>query len=566
MDEKERLYQEKIKQRVALENSRENLKKKKALPKLKIFNATDIQKEIERRMQAISDENILAYLNESTLGDAKLYQVLHNDFVIYVKFWNRFLIWAGNHWAEDDNNLQYSYIENVCQCYQRVADNKKELLEKERNKDVQESLIKILDSIERRVKQLRTPRGGEAVLTMVQRLESPMLCLPKQIDKHYYKLACPNGVVDIRTGDISPGNPKDLLLKACITPYNKELLELADPCPETTAFLLRSMDGDEELVSFIWRILGYGIIRDRKDHIFTIFWGEHGRNGKDTLIKLITKTLGLDLSGDIPVEMFLQTTQVRNSSAPSPDILALRGMCIGWVNEAEEGQRFALAKLKKLTGGGYITARGLQDKEQTTWLQTHLPIMTTNELPKAKADDAAFWQRTIIVKWLLSFVDEPKEPYQRQADKKLDQKLEKEAEGVLVRLIQGAMDYLQNGLNIPAKVHEWTNGQKMKWDDLAQFIEECCEIEPYQEDPGNYKWKTPASDLHEYFVLWYAKNKDNREKAKISSKLFSQLLDKKNIPSIRSNGSKRLGIKLKFECEKELNNYRNSKNASSFPF
>lgn len=566
MEDKEKIYQEKIARRIALENSKKNLSNKKAMPKLKIFNAADIQKEIERRMQSISDDDILAYLNESTLGDAKLYQYLHNDFVIYVKFWNRFLVWAGNHWAEDDNNLQYSYIENVCQCYQRVSDNKKELLDKEKNKEVQAILMKTLDSIERRIKQLRTPRGGEAVLTMVQRIESPMMCLPKQIDKHYYKLACPNGVVDIRTGDIMPGNPKDLLLKACVTPYNKDLLELEDPCPETTAFLLRSMDGSLELVNFIWRILGYGIIRDRKDHIFTIFWGEHGRNGKDTLIKLITKVLGLDLSGDIPVEMFLQTTQVRNSSAPSPDILALRGMCIGWVNEAEEGQRFALAKLKKLTGGGYITARGLQDKEQTTWLQTHLPIMTTNELPKAKADDAAFWQRTIIVKWLLSFVDNPTEHYQRKADKNLDQKLEKEAEGVLVRLIQGAMDYLQNGLNIPERVHEWTSGQRMQWDDIAQFIDECCDLEEYQKDPSDYKMRTPAADLYEYFIIWYAKNKDNREKAKISSKLFSQLLDKKNIPSIRSNGTKRLGIKLKSGCEKELLGRREAKNAGDFPF
>ena len=134
MDDKERSYQEKIEQRIALEKSRKNLKNKKALPKLKIFNKTDIQKEIENRMQAVSDEDILAYLDENTQGDAKLYQYLHNDFVIYVKFWNRFLIWAGNHWAEDDTNLQYSYIENVCKCYQRVADNKKELLDREQNK------------------------------------------------------------------------------------------------------------------------------------------------------------------------------------------------------------------------------------------------------------------------------------------------------------------------------------------------------------------------------------------------------------------------------------------------
>ena len=84
-------------------------------------------------------------------------------------------------------------------------------------------------------------------------------------------------------------------------------------------------------------------------------------------------------------------------------------MCVAWINEAEEGQRFALAKLKKMTGGGYITARGLQDKLQTTWLQTHLPIMTTNELPKAKADDAPFWSRALVR--LLRTLHEGKRPF-----------------------------------------------------------------------------------------------------------------------------------------------------------
>ena len=73
-------------------------------------------------------------------------------------------------------------------------------------------------------------------------------------------------------------------------------------------------------------------------------------------------------------------------------------MSIAWINEAEDGQKFALAKLKKLTGGGFITARGLMDKQMTSWLQTHFPIMTSNELPKAKADDAAFWSRAHIIK------------------------------------------------------------------------------------------------------------------------------------------------------------------------
>lgn len=189
------------------------------------------------------------------------------------------------------------------------------------------------------------------------------------------------------------------------------------------------MDGNQRLVDFIWRLLGYGLIRDRKEHVFIIFWGEHGRNGKDTLIKLVTHVLGMALSGDVQVEMFLQQQQAKNSSSPTPDVLALRGMSIAWINEAEDGQKFALAKLKKLTGGGFITARGLMDKQMTSWLQTHLPIMTTNELPKAKADDAAFWSRAHIVKWGLSFVDDPQQPWERQADKNLDEKIQAEAKG-----------------------------------------------------------------------------------------------------------------------------------------
>ena len=52
-------------------------------------------------------------------------------------------------------------------------------------------------------------------------------------------------------------------------------------------------------------------IRDRKEHVFIIFWGEHGRNGKDTLIKLVTHVLGMALSGDVQVEMFLRSNRRR---------------------------------------------------------------------------------------------------------------------------------------------------------------------------------------------------------------------------------------------------------------
>ncbi|WP_297849641.1 phage/plasmid primase, P4 family [uncultured Desulfovibrio sp.] len=501
----------------------------------------------------ISDDELQGYINENRVGDAKLYCRLHRGTVVYVKYWERFLIWGGHHWIEDDYDAAFQRIEDVCELYLRLAERKQNEAD-EADKEDKAKIQSIADAVLRRVNLLRDTNGQEKLLQMVRRIRDPLAILPKHIDKQHYVKACPNGVIDLRTGELRPGRPEEYILNAIATEYDPSLLEKDDPCPETNKFLLSSMDGDQELVEFIWRLLGYGLITERRDHIFTIFWGEHGRNGKDTLIKLVTHVLGQTLSGDVPVEMFLQMQQPRNSSAPSPDVLSLRGMCIAWINEAEEGQRFALAKLKKLTGGGYITARGLQDKLQTTWLQTHLPIMTTNELPKAKADDAAFWSRAILLKWPLSFVENPEQPYERPADKNLDEKIQAEARGVLARMVRGSMEYLRDGLKIPDKVREWTREQRASWDDVGLFINDWCEQEPHQDNPDNYKTRISATDLHEAFCLWYARNRDRR--FSISAKKFAEMLNKKDIPSKKSNGRYRLGIRLNAEGENALDEAR----------
>ena len=519
--------------------------------------AAKVRKAVEVAKIELLDNDLLGYLNENRVGDAKLYSRLHRGAVVYVKYWERWLIWGGHHWIEDDFEISAQIIEDVCELYLRLAESKQIEADEETDKDLKSKLQSIADTALRRVNQLRDTPGQDKLLQMTRRIRDPLVVLPNQIDQQHYVKACPNGVIDLRTGELRPGKPEEYILNAIVTEYDPELLRKDDPCPETNRFLLSSMDGDQELVDFIWRLLGYGLITERRDHIFTIMWGEHGRNGKDTLIKLVTHVLGQTLSGDAPVEMLLQTQQVRNSSAPSPDVLTLRGMCIAWINEAEEGQRFALAKLKKLTGGGYITARGLHDKLQTTWLQTHLPIMTTNELPKAKADDAAFWSRALIIKWPLSFVERPEQPYERLADKDLNEKIGAEAKGVLARMVRGSMEYLRDGLKIPDKVRQWTREQRASWDDVGLFISEWCISESHQANPDNYTLKVSATDLHEAFCIWYARYRDRRYS--ISAKKFAEALNKKDIAYKRSNGSWRLGIALTPEAQTELEDHRASK-------
>ena len=176
--------------------------------------------------------------------------------------------------------------------------------------------------------------------------------------------------------------------------------------------------------------------------------------------------------------------------------------------------------------------------------------MTTNELPKAKADDAAFWSRAHIVKWGLSFVDDPQQPGERQADKNLDEKIQAEAKGVLVRMVQGAMEYLRDGLKVPQEVKDWTKAQRETWDDIGQFFTECCQQETHQNNPAKYALRVAASDLHDAYCIWYAENKDKRYS--ISAKAFAQLLNKKDIDVVRSNGTWRLGIDLKPEWKDRI--------------
>ena len=504
-------------------------------------------------MSELTTDVIRTYFDEDGVGDGKLFNRLHRDKIVGVIDSDDFLFWNGAHWEKAKEKQEFRAIEDVVRLYERLAVEKEkefDSVDKRDDPDLKKELQKQLGAIRRRIKTLREAPGQDNLKKMTARVDPPLLVYPEQLDDKPRLLPCPNGVINLETGDLEQGRPRDYLLTACETEYDPGLLDVEDPCPVANDFLLRSMDGDKELVAFIWRLLGYGLIRERKDHIFMIFHGEHGRNGKDTLIKLITTTLGKALSGDVPVEMLLQTPNVKNSSGPSPDVMRLRGMCIAWINEAEDGQKFALAKLKKLTGGGFITARGLMDKQMTSWLQTHLPIMTTNELPKAKADDAAFWSRAHIVKWGLSFVDDPQQPWERQADKNLDEKIQAEAKGVLVRMVQGAMEYLRDGLKVPQEVKDWTKAQRETWDDIGQFFTECCQQETHQNNPAKYALRVAASDLHEAFCIWYAENKDKRYS--ISAKAFAQLLNKKDIDVVRSNGTWRLGIDLKPEWKDRI--------------
>lgn len=485
----------------------------------------------KKKEQKLPLDFLMQCLRHNRIGDATLYAALHRGKYVYVKLWGRWLYWSGHHWMEDIDNLKaLAAVDYVCDEYQRIL---VESSEAEEGSD-------LVKAINKRLNLLRDMPAREKLLecTLILR-EDPMYIEGDELDKQEFLMACPNGVVDLRTGELSPGKPEQYILNVCPTDWKG----LDEPSPTFIEFLSSSFDGDETMIKYMLRLLGYGLLGSRDEHIWAIFHGPRGRNGKDTLMKVTRHVMGSRLAIKIPTAMLMQQTFQRSGSQPEPDIMALRGAKFAFASEGEASQRIAMSKLKDLTGGSIITARGIQDKLMTSWEQTHLLFFLTNELPRMKSDDDAFWTRLHAVHWPIRFVDKPSAQDERPRDPKMYAKLAKESSGILARLVEGCMDFLQNGLCPPEKVVAYTAEQREQFDDIGAFLQDCCNKEEAPADGDDWGSKTAVSDFVATLNWWCKKTLGNTYA--FSAKKVTQTLEKRGIPSKKSNVMYYLGVTIK---------------------
>lgn len=495
----------------------------------------------EKKETALGIDFLRTCLFGNRVGDATLYATMFRGQFVYVERWGRWLRWAGHHWA-DDMNSRYALaaIERVCEQYQRI-------LNESNDAEEGSDLYKL---VRKRLNVLRDMAGRENLLECAATIDEPLCIEGRELDMQEYLLACPNGVVDLRSGDMSSGRPEQYILNAC--PVEWKGLK---PSQKFMDFLLSCFDGDEEMVRYILRLLGYGLLGYRGEGIWVIFHGPRGRNGKDTLMKIIFAVLGTILAIKIPTAMLLQQTFQRSGSQPEPDVMALRGAKMAFASEGEASQKIAMAKIKDLTGDSVITARGINDKLMTSWKQTHLLFFMTNDLPRMRSDDDAFWTRIHAVHWPVRFVDNPKEPDERQRDPRMAAALEEDPSGVLACFVQGCIDYLNNGgLRPPEKVLAYTTEQRENFDDIGQFLKDACTRE--KQPPDGFEWQTETAVATFVAVCnWWLKQTFGNN-YNYSSKRVTQTLGKKGIISHKSNVMFYKGVVINPDVQAEYDTAR----------
>jgi len=477
----------------------------------------------------LTDFQIITGVTENQAGDAAIYIAVNRGKFIYVERWGCWLKWIGHRWQRDlGERKTIAAVSRVVDEYCGLAARIRKLLKEGSIPDEGkpplnvESYERLLKELSRKIHHLRGCAGRKNVVEYARTCPDRSLVIDgEELDVDPWLLTCANGVIELRTGELRPGRPEDFL--TCASPT--EWRGLDEPCPNFEKFLLEILGDNRDVVDYIQRMLGHALIGEQREHVFLVLSGAQGQNGKGTLMKVLDYVLGPDLMVPVPAEMLLDQGFTKSSSGPSPDIMSLRGRRLAYAEETDEGRRFSSSKVKQLSGGGRLVARGTYDLEMSYWEQTHTLILLTNDLPHARADDQAFWYRLHVVRFLYSFVSSPnpKNAFERQKDSDLDKKLRAEAPGILAWLVRGCLEYQRKGLASPPAVTEATRDYRAAEDLVGRFLSECCEIKDEAE--------IQASVLYDNFHWWYSR--EVSRKRDFSNIRFSESLKKKGFAKNR---------------------------------
>jgi putative DNA primase/helicase len=268
-----------------------------------------------------------------------------------------------------------------------------------------------------------------------------------------WKFATPNGTVNLRTGQLLPPDPADLITQiAAVGPAEEE------NCPIWLQFLHFALGGDECLIEFIRRWLGYCLTGDTREQALVFIYGKGG-NGKGVLMHVITKIMG-----SYAVTAPMQTFTLAKGEKHPTDLDALRGYRLVTAFETQKGRVFDEQRIKGLTGGDEQSSRGMNENF-STWDPVLKLLFSGNNRPGLQSVGDAERRRFNLVPF-------DRKPTEEQKDLQLEAKLKDEWPSILRWAISGCLAWQQGGLQRPQVVLAATTEYFQDQDPNARWLAE----------------------------------------------------------------------------------------------
>jgi putative DNA primase/helicase len=447
----------------------------------------------DTQMAGLPSNEILRALHRNEDGDAELFICLQRDRLVYDHAAGRWFTWTGQHWELDATESALARVAGVADAYLQELARQGWLrggAEKAGQTKTADQARSLEDKLARRVRDLQTIKRKLNILHLSRAGDGSLGISGSEWDQDPWLFGVLNGVIDLKTGELHPGNPADYVRTFSNVGYKG----LDEPCPQWDSFISEVSNEDEEIQQFKQSFYGYCLTGNVSENRVPILCGT-GRNGKTTEIQTISYIFG-GYSGVADPELLLAQGKARQSGSATSDIMSLRGK--RWVScsEIEQGRHFNAAKFKWLSGGNTLTGRDPYGRDQVSFPPTHKVILDTNYKPHIDADDYAFWKRVVLIPFKRAFVQNPTLSHEVQADPDLPQKLKQESSGIIAWLVRGCLRWQSAGLPIPARLQDATREYQADEDTLGQFIEERCVV------TNNVRVKSSA--LYAAYSKWCA--------------------------------------------------------------
>lgn len=441
-----------------------------------------------KKGQTKHNGNVDAFLFELTeWGNSKRFeQVLNGDFR-WVDELGKWVYWDGSLWREDNDGRITRQIDNLLEHilleisdYEKQREENKQRQDticKENNinldavrdisilsKNIQDELeetIVVEEALSLRIAKLldwRTRCQSAANIkntTDLTKSSKRMTVSVTDFDSDELLIGCKNGLVDLVSGCFVRGQKDFLMMKSVAVGYDKNA-----KCPKWDEFVRWAMCDDDEMVGFIKRFIGSGLIGRKGKDKLAIFHGASGRNGKSTLVDTINAIYGDFSTVSSPSLLCEGKSNTEYYLAP------LVGQRMLIMNEMKNGSSIATEVVKSMIDSGQIVARHPYGRT-FRFQPVFTAILCTNPKPRI-GTDVALWRRI----WLVPFDNQVSE---EEADRDLRNKLLEEGSGILNWCIEGAKAFLAKGYMPPKKVLAATEEYRDEEDMVKRFLEECCE-------------------------------------------------------------------------------------------
>lgn len=315
-------------------------------------------------------------------------------------------------------------------------------------------------------------------------LSSIAYASPDTFDNSPDLLNCKNGVVDLRTGKLTPHSP-DQRFTHCATVAYKP-----DASYKTWVNWLNSaVKGGAETVEWLQMAVGYSLTGHTREEILFYLFGPP-RSGKGTFTEALNALLDSPLAKEVNFATF---TAQRTGDSQNFDLAPLKPCRVVLASESNAYERFNEAKVKALTGGNEIYC-AFKHRNHFGYRPQFKIWLSSNQPVNADPDDDAVWGRIRVIEFPTSHLD--------REDKSLKARMKSPEvlEGVLAWAVEGARKwYALDSAGLPelATSKDIKTQHREALDHVQAWIDEYCKT-------GNYF--STIADLYRSYENWCKEN------------------------------------------------------------